>query len=107
MTSLETIGWTPAEESAFGQIMAASDLGRFPAIRLYRRCKDNLAKALQIAEGCYGMSDTQRAAYHQNKVARVVGLAKAREARRLKGSIQQRNRGASAISAPGRLQIGK
>ena len=69
---MEIQGWTAAEESAFQQIMAVSDLDRLPAIRLYRRCKDNLAKALQIAKDCYGSSDTQRAAYQQSKAARVA-----------------------------------
>lgn len=101
MTNTEMIGWTPTEESAFRQIVAVTDLERLPAIRLYRRCKDNLAKALQIAKDCYGMSETQRAAYEQNKAARLAGLVKAREARRLKGSIQQINTSPQATTTAG------
>lgn len=96
---MEIKEWTAAEESAFRQIMTVSDLERLPAIRLYRRCKSNLAKALQIAKDCYGMSDTQKTAYEQNKAARIAGLVKARAARRLNGSIQQRNPRAVAVSA--------
>jgi hypothetical protein len=41
--------WTAAEESAFAQIMAAGGLLRLESIRLYRRSRGDLAKALQIA----------------------------------------------------------
>jgi hypothetical protein len=91
---MEIQGWTAAEESAFHQIMAASDLERLPAIRLYRHCNDNLAKALHIAKDYYGLSDSQWAAYQQSKAARVAGLVKARAARRLNRSIQQTERAA-------------
>jgi hypothetical protein len=86
--------WTSEEESAFQQIMAVSDLERLPAIRLFRRCNDDLAKALKIAKECYRMSNERRAVYEKTKVARIAGLAKAREARRLNRPIEQRNMGA-------------
>jgi hypothetical protein len=41
--------WTEQEEQAFADIMAAGRLERLPAIRLFRRCKDNLTRALVIA----------------------------------------------------------
>lgn len=83
--------WTHEEESAFKQIMGVGSLERLPAIRLYRRCKDDLTKALQIAKDYYGLSDAQKTAYEQSRAKRLAGLARARAAKRLKGSIQQRN----------------
>lgn len=44
-----TGNWTPNEESAFGQLMHVGHLERMPAIRLYRRCRCDLKKALAIA----------------------------------------------------------
>lgn len=41
--------WTPAEEGAFSQLMQAGRMKRMEAVRLYRRCKDNLTRALAIA----------------------------------------------------------
>jgi hypothetical protein len=41
--------WTDAEEKAFSQLMAAGRLERLPAIRLFRRCKSRLEKAMPIA----------------------------------------------------------
>lgn len=42
--------WTAEEESAFAQLMTAGHLERMQAIRLFRRCRCNLAKALAIAK---------------------------------------------------------
>lgn len=41
--------WTPEEESAFQKLMAAGHLERMPAIRLFRRCRCDLKKALALA----------------------------------------------------------
>ena len=41
--------WTQEEEKAFAQLMSAGRLERLPAIRLYRRFKGNLPKALEVA----------------------------------------------------------
>jgi len=42
-------GWTDEEECAFAEIMAAGKLERLPAIRLYRRFKGDLGKAVKCA----------------------------------------------------------
>ena len=42
--------WTPEEEAAFARLMKVGPLERLPAIRLYRRCRGNLDRALRIAE---------------------------------------------------------
>lgn len=42
-------GWTDEEERAFARIMATGQMERMSAIRLYRRCRGNLAKALKYA----------------------------------------------------------
>ena len=44
-------GWTDEEERAFAQLMAAGGLERMEAIRLYRRFKCDLKRALQYATG--------------------------------------------------------
>jgi hypothetical protein len=41
--------WTEQEERAFADLMKAGRLERLPAIRLYRRCKDDLTRALAVA----------------------------------------------------------
>jgi hypothetical protein len=41
--------WTPAEEDAFSRLMEIGRMKRMEAVRLYRRCKDNLKRALSIA----------------------------------------------------------
>jgi hypothetical protein len=43
-------GWTPDEESAFEQIARAGDIQRLPAIRLWRRCRQDLSRALRLAQ---------------------------------------------------------
>lgn len=43
--------WSPAEERDFSQLMTAGHLDRLPAIRLYRRCRADLKRALPIATG--------------------------------------------------------
>lgn len=71
-------GWTDAEEAAFAQIMAAGRLERLPAIRLYRRCRCALNRALQIA------SESSELKGKRN----VSG----RHAQRLKGQFVRLNR---------------
>jgi hypothetical protein len=90
--------WTDSEEAAFVQLMAAGKLERMAAIRLYRRCKDDLVKALQIAREIYGVSDAKTTAYETTRSARVAGLVKARAARHLNGPIQQRKSCSTAIT---------
>lgn len=63
-------GWSDAEEADFAQLMAAGNLERLPAIRLYRRMKCDLQKALKYAR--------ERAVDHRKQDA---GLAKARAAK--------------------------
>lgn len=41
--------WNTTEEGAFADLMAAGRLGRLAAIRLYRRARGNLARAIAIA----------------------------------------------------------
>jgi hypothetical protein len=41
--------WTPAEEDAFSQLMEVGRVKRMEAVRLYRRCGDNLKRTLGIA----------------------------------------------------------
>jgi hypothetical protein len=41
--------WTATEEQAFSRLMEAGRMERMKAIRLYRRCKGNLKRALAIA----------------------------------------------------------
>lgn len=53
--------WNDFEESAFAAIMNAGLLERLPAIRLYRRCKSDLARALVLAaQGRPSDSDISR-----------------------------------------------
>ena len=42
--------WTDEQESAFASIMAAGNLERLDAIRLYRRNRENLSRSLAIAK---------------------------------------------------------
>lgn len=42
-------GWTDEEEAAFSAIMEAGKMERLPAIRLYRRLRGDLKKALRYA----------------------------------------------------------
>jgi hypothetical protein len=41
--------WNQQDETAFAELMRVGRLERLPAIRLYRRCGDNLARALGVA----------------------------------------------------------
>jgi hypothetical protein len=87
-------GWTDEEEHAFAEIMGASRLNRLPAIRLYRRFKGDLRRALKHA--C-GSGNPALQASRQN------ALVKARGARRLKGVFYRENpsqRGLSTSLAP-------
>jgi hypothetical protein len=60
--------WTPVEEDAFSQLMQAGRLKRLEAIRLYRRCKDNLKRALSIATANAPTAEqvTRRAAFGES-----------------------------------------
>jgi hypothetical protein len=44
-----TDSWSELEERDFAKVMEAGKLERMPAIRLYRRCRGNLDRALVIA----------------------------------------------------------
>jgi hypothetical protein len=46
-------GWTDEEEKAFAEIQAASRLNRIRALHLWKRCRKNLAKALDLARQDY------------------------------------------------------
>lgn len=41
--------WTSTEEQGFAQLIYVGRIERLVAIRLYRRCHDNLTRALAIA----------------------------------------------------------
>jgi hypothetical protein len=41
--------WTATEEKAFAQLMEAGRLERVPAIRVYRRYKGNMTRAMGLA----------------------------------------------------------
>jgi|HubBroStandDraft_6_1064221.scaffolds.fasta_scaffold00211_21 hypothetical protein len=60
--------WTPAEEGAFSQLMQAGRMKRMEAVRLYRRCKDNLKRALCIAAANAPTAEeiTRRAAFGES-----------------------------------------
>jgi hypothetical protein len=74
--------WTDQEESAFAEIMAMSGLERLPAIRLYRRFKGDLRRAIKHARGS-GNPEAQ--------ANRQAALVKARSTRRLKGVLYREN----------------
>ena len=44
-----TDSWGEVEERDFAKVMEVGKLERMPAIRLYRRCRGNLDRALAIA----------------------------------------------------------
>jgi hypothetical protein len=70
---LNMTNWTPDEEKAFLQIMSVSSLTRLGAIRLYRRCKANMKRALYFAQEDYPKLSE----------AGLRALEKARAARRI------------------------
>lgn len=49
------LGWTGEEEAAFAAIMATGQLERLPAIRLYRRMRGNLNRALTLCRETAGL----------------------------------------------------
>ena len=71
--------WTPVEEDAFSQLMQARRMKRMEAVRLFRRCKNNLKRALSIAAANAPSAEevTRRAAFGENARLRA---AKRREA---------------------------
>ena len=46
-------GWTDQEEAAFAKIQQASRLNRIEAIKLFRRFKGDVPRALAIAKQLY------------------------------------------------------
>lgn len=83
--------WTQEQEMAFARIMEVGHIDRLPAIRLFRRYSNDLAKALEIATSNLA-TEAQREAYDTTRVARLVSLTKARatragNSRALKGSF--------------------
>jgi hypothetical protein len=71
--------WTPAEEDAFAQLMEVGRMKRMEAVRLYRRCNENLKRALRIAAASAPTVEevTRRAAFGESARLRA---AKRREA---------------------------
>jgi hypothetical protein len=71
--------WTPAEEEAFSQLKEIGRLKRMEAVRLYRRCKGNLNRAISIAAAGAPTADEigRRAAFGESARLRS---AKRREA---------------------------
>ena len=74
--------WTPVEEDAFSQLMQAGRMKRVEAIRLYRRCKDNLKRALGIAAANAPTAEevTRRAVFGESARLRAAGRRGATEA---------------------------
>ena len=66
--------WTPQEEHAFSQLMKAGQMKRMEAVRLYRRCKDNLKRALSIAAANAPTAEevTRRAAFGETARLRAI-----------------------------------
>ena len=85
--------WTPAEEVAFSQLIQAGRMKRMEAIRLYRRCKANLKRALAIAivdaptpaeaarRAAFGESARLRAADRRQASASLSPPAKSQDGR--------------------------
>lgn len=71
--------WTPKEEDAFSQLMQVGRLKRMEAVRLYRRCKDNLKRALSIAAANAPTTEevTRRAAFGESARLRAAGRRQA------------------------------
>jgi hypothetical protein len=69
-------GWTDQEEATFASIMRIARMSRIAAIQFFRRCRSDHAKALKLAQGNYGLSDAQKAAYESTRAARLAGLSK-------------------------------
>jgi hypothetical protein len=68
-------GWTPDEESAFEQIARAGDIERLSAIRLWKRCRQDLTKALRLAQETYALTPAQRER-NRTSAVRLSGLRK-------------------------------
>ena len=66
--------WTPVEEDAFSQLMQARRMKRMEAVRLFRRCKNNLKRALSIAAANAPSAEevTRRAAFGENARLRAT-----------------------------------
>jgi hypothetical protein len=66
--------WTQAEEDAFSQLMQGGRMKRMGAIRLYRRCKDSLERALTIAAAHAPTAEevTRRGAFGESARLRAV-----------------------------------
>ncbi len=68
--------WSDEEESAFEQLMEVGGLERLDAIRLFRRFRGDLRRALKYAKG-------------RSEPKRDAGLIKARGTKRLKWGFLQ------------------
>jgi hypothetical protein len=90
--------WTPNEESAFGQLMQVGHLERMPAIRLYRRCRCDLKKALAIA--------TMEASTKAARIAQGKRMSASNAAKRLENGFIAvvRHTGASQANAEGNVR---
>lgn len=66
--------WTQAEEDAFSQLMQVGRMARMEAIRLYRRSKNNLKRALSIAAANAPTAEevTRYAAFGENARLRAA-----------------------------------
>ena len=63
--------WTKSEEKAFAEIQAVSRLSRIQAIHLWKRCRRNTDKALNIARDNYPpLTDRQLASIERLRHAR-------------------------------------
>jgi hypothetical protein len=74
--------WTHAEEDAFSQLMQAGRTKRMEAVRLYRRSKDNLKRALTIAAALAPTAEevTRRAAFGESAHLRATHRREAMQA---------------------------
>jgi len=74
--------WTHAEEDAFSQMVQAGRMKRMEAVRLYRRCKENLERALTIAAAHAPTAEevTRRAAFGESAHLRAAHRREAMQA---------------------------
>jgi hypothetical protein len=66
--------WTPIDEDAFSQLMQVGRMKRMEAVRLYRRCRGNLNRAITIAAAGAPTADEigRRAAFGENARLRAA-----------------------------------
>jgi hypothetical protein len=82
-------GWTDDEEATFAEIMRITGMERIAAIQLFRRCKSNAVKAINVARRNCGLSDAQVAVHESVKAARLAALSKARQTLAQNRAIRQ------------------